>query len=513
MSMVTVDASVEGEKHRKFPIEILKTGTWTRSTHSTSKSSKRQTIFLKKARKMTDRQDASAGDHHDDDHLSMPLSPSLRSHPDDWINMLPFDDADLQGGSPCPTAGGEHVGLSVSVGSDGLHHPHGGGGGGSNFHLGGQQQHDAHAQQQQRAQRLDDEMMAAAVAAAVAATSTSTTHAAGAAQAGPKTTGEEDYNGYSHSDHSGLDMHVTPEAAAAATTILAAAAASPTLTAAAGTTTQQQQPAAACTATARQQKQTQKAITSAARAQARSERKRSREKQRRSDVNAQFAGLTAVLRKIETDEARRRAEREEREEARQRAARKMRQQGGQQANISTDASNTNTEGEGEPPSSSSTTAAPAAAGGADLGLLDQIGRTGCPTNRADLIAKTVAVLERLHLGNARLTEEVEELREEVERQRKAGEELAARHKGGHTNQQHLQKQPYLPPPPGMMGCGGGQQQQQQDTMNGMMMQKQQEKVCFVCLMFLLIYRILSSCFSNMLYFHISPFLPTTTFSS
>ena len=142
---------------------------------------------------------AAADDHHDDDHLAMPLSPSLRSHPDDWINMLPFDvtDADLHHGPP---SGGELVGLSVSVGSEGLHHP-GGGGGGSNFQLGGQQQHDAHnAQQRHQQQVLDDEMMAAAVAAAVAATST--TNAAGAA--GLKTTGEEDYDGYS--DHSGLDM-------------------------------------------------------------------------------------------------------------------------------------------------------------------------------------------------------------------------------------------------------------------------------------------------------------------
>jgi hypothetical protein len=43
-------------------------------------------------------------------------------------------------------------------------------------------------------------------------------------------------------------------------------------------------------------------ISADAKAQARSERKRSREKQRRSDVNKQFADLTQLLRRIESEE-------------------------------------------------------------------------------------------------------------------------------------------------------------------------------------------------------------------
>merc|ERR1712085_199885 len=43
-------------------------------------------------------------------------------------------------------------------------------------------------------------------------------------------------------------------------------------------------------------------LTAAEKARIRSERKRSREKQRRSDVNTQFTDLTALLKKIEAED-------------------------------------------------------------------------------------------------------------------------------------------------------------------------------------------------------------------
>ena len=64
----------------------------------------------------------------------------------------------------------------------------------------------------------------------------------------------------------------------------------------------------------------------------------------------------------------------------------------------------------------------------DLGILDQVGRTGCPVNRADLISRTVRVLERLRGQNERLREELAEARGQMEDQKRAGEDLARQRK-------------------------------------------------------------------------------------
>ena len=103
-------------------------------------------------------------------------------------------------------------------------------------------------------------------------------------------------------------------------------------------------------------------------AQARTERKRSREKQRRSDVNKQFEQLTTVLQRIEGE----------------------------------------------------THSAAAAASYA------VISNSSAPSNRADLIARTVGLLNSLHESNKRSKVELQECREQLERAQKAGEETAAK---------------------------------------------------------------------------------------
>jgi len=97
---------------------------------------------------------------------------------------------------------------------------------------------------------------------------------------------------------------------------------------------------------------------------ARSERKRSREKQRRSDVNRQFAELTTVLRKIETEQA---------EEF----------------------------GHEQLPSLS-------------------------PSNRVDLIARTILLLNSLNKAVKRRKTECEQLTNDLEQAKRAGEETACK---------------------------------------------------------------------------------------
>ena len=100
-------------------------------------------------------------------------------------------------------------------------------------------------------------------------------------------------------------------------------------------------------------------------AQARSERKRSREKQRRSDVNKQFADLTQLIRQIEAEES-----------------------AGDELTTSRLAFS--------------------------------------PTNRVDLIARTIVHLERLRESNKKRKLEVENLQKQLEESNKAGEETAAK---------------------------------------------------------------------------------------
>lgn len=129
-------------------------------------------------------------------------------------------------------------------------------------------------------------------------------------------------------------------------------------------------------------------------AQIRSERKRSREKQRRNDVNKQFAELTEVLKMIERE-----AQEQERKED-------------SYASVST--------------------------------MMAIAASTG-PTNRVDLIARTIAHLERLNRAAKRQRVEIRTLKDELERTKKAGEEMAEKLKDVMFSQQH-QSQAYAPYP-------------------------------------------------------------------
>lgn len=106
--------------------------------------------------------------------------------------------------------------------------------------------------------------------------------------------------------------------------------------------------------------------------QARSERKRSREKQRRSDVNRQFADLTQLLRELEAEEA-------EDENSKARLAFN-------------------------------------------------------PANRVDLISRTISHLERLRESSKRRKLEVDSLQLQLEQAKKAGEDTAAKLKETMFNQ-------------------------------------------------------------------------------
>uniref|UniRef100_A0A6U3YMN0 BHLH domain-containing protein n=1 Tax=Ditylum brightwellii TaxID=49249 RepID=A0A6U3YMN0_9STRA len=118
-----------------------------------------------------------------------------------------------------------------------------------------------------------------------------------------------------------------------------------------------------------------------ARAQARSERKRSREKQRRTDVNAQFNALTALLRQIEADDV----------------------------DDDTD----------DGPQKKRKLAA----------LLGSMG-TGSATNRVDLIARTIVVLEHLRSLNGKRRDEVVELKKKLEETQTALREASKKDMSG-----------------------------------------------------------------------------------
>lgn len=111
-----------------------------------------------------------------------------------------------------------------------------------------------------------------------------------------------------------------------------------------------------------------------ARAEARVERKRSRERQRRSDVNKQFADLTALLRRIETEDL-------------------------------------------------------------DDEVTLSIIPLGGPSNRVDLIARTIAVLERMHDMSTKRKREMIDLNRELEDMKKMAEDTAARLKEATLYQQ------------------------------------------------------------------------------
>ena len=103
-------------------------------------------------------------------------------------------------------------------------------------------------------------------------------------------------------------------------------------------------------------------MSAAEKARLRSERKRSREKQRRSDVNTQFADLTALLKKIEAEN----------------------EDGENRIELST-ASSSN-------------------------------------MNRVDLIGKTIAILNRIHNENRKRKRTIDELQDELKETKKRADE-------------------------------------------------------------------------------------------
>jgi hypothetical protein len=119
-------------------------------------------------------------------------------------------------------------------------------------------------------------------------------------------------------------------------------------------------------------------IPDEAKVQARSERKRSREKQRRSDVNSKFADLTLLLRQIESEEA---------------------EEDTMMARLAFN-----------------------------------------PTNRVDLVARTIMHLERLRDSNKKRVVEVESLQQQLDQAKKAGEDTAAKLKETMFNQPPQNKQ-------------------------------------------------------------------------
>lgn len=118
-------------------------------------------------------------------------------------------------------------------------------------------------------------------------------------------------------------------------------------------------------------------ISADSRAKARSERKRSREKQRREDVNKHFGDLTQLLRQVEADDD-------------------------------------------------------------DGNKWIPIPTVG-PTNRVDLIARTIVVLERVHRVSMKRKLEIEDLNKQLEDMKKIAEDTTARLKEATMYQQGPQK--------------------------------------------------------------------------
>jgi hypothetical protein len=118
-------------------------------------------------------------------------------------------------------------------------------------------------------------------------------------------------------------------------------------------------------------------ISADSRAKARSERKRSREKQRREDVNKHFGDLTQLLRQVEADDD----------------------------------------------------------DGSKWIPIPTVG----PTNRVDLIARTIVVLERVHKVSIKRKQEIEDLNKQLEDMKKIAEDTTARLKEATMYQQGPQK--------------------------------------------------------------------------
>eukprot|EP00531_Pseudo-nitzschia_arenysensis_P007006 CAMPEP_0116136024 /NCGR_PEP_ID=MMETSP0329-20121206/11501_1 /TAXON_ID=697910 /ORGANISM="Pseudo-nitzschia arenysensis, Strain B593" /LENGTH=469 /DNA_ID=CAMNT_0003630859 /DNA_START=437 /DNA_END=1846 /DNA_ORIENTATION=+ len=180
-----------------------------------------------------------------------------------------------------------------------------------------------------------------------------------------------------------------------------------------------------------------KEIDDSTKNQARSERKRSREKQRRTDVNKQFGELTEVLKRIES------------EEQQWLQQQQLQQQNGESTSATTTATATVT-------STAPLTLPPFS-----------------PTNRVDLIARTIAHLERLSHVTKKQVQEIANLGKRLKSSSKAGEEMAQKLKDAVFQQQ---QQGGMMAMNGMMGNGMVNPWNPMQMSNGMMSiqpQKQQ----------------------------------------
>jgi hypothetical protein len=185
---------------------------------------------------------------------------------------------------------------------------------------------------------------------------------------------------------------------------------------------------------------------------ARSERKRSREKQRRCDVNKQFSELTEVVKRIELEESQAHLEQQHQALAQQQ----------QQSTGGTETGTGSTPGSGDPSSSAAAAAAAAAAARRMVMPLPSLPAFS-PANRVDLMARTIAHLERLHLTTKTQREQIQNLEIQLLVAQKAGEETAQKLKEVQHQQQHQQQIGFAGSGAGMMMVPAQKQQQHQQV--------------------------------------------------
>ena len=160
----------------------------------------------------------------------------------------------------------------------------------------------------------------------------------------------------------------------------------------------------------------------------RSERKRSREKQRRTDVNKQFNELTDVIKRIETDEQKNQHDIIVREQERDKEYQRQRQQtqnGDDETTTEEDGSSSNKRLKPTSPSTSSSV------------MSSCVLPPFSATNRVDLIARTIAHLERLARVTNKQRSDINSLEEQLTVSKKAGEDTASKLKQATTVQMNM----------------------------------------------------------------------------
>ena len=161
----------------------------------------------------------------------------------------------------------------------------------------------------------------------------------------------------------------------------------------------------------------------------RSERKRSREKQRRTDVNKQFNELTDVIKRIETDEQKNQQDIIVREQERDKEYQRQRQQTTQHGD-----DETTTEEDG---SSSNKRLKPTSPSTSSSVMSSCVLPPFSATNRVDLIARTIAHLERLARVTNKQRSDINSLEEQLTVSKKAGEDTASKLKQATTVQMNM----------------------------------------------------------------------------